>query len=178
MDANHPDPPAQAARAEDAPPAPAEERPAWPSAARQVTLFEDRAEVVRVARVPVEAGARWVAIASASGIANPALTSAKLGIARPSQLRMRLPRKKGGGYRGAGILVRSGRLAQRESAAFTPAWTLALCLSGETAQLQAARVSEALHFRAVNLDGGHTVSSNRKPPRPMGVGPGARPQPD
>ncbi|WP_437677336.1 DUF4139 domain-containing protein [Sorangium sp. So ce131] len=37
-----------------------------PSAARVVTLFEDRAEVVRVARVEVGAGAQWVAIGGVS----------------------------------------------------------------------------------------------------------------
>jgi uncharacterized protein (TIGR02231 family) len=42
------------------------ERAPHPSAARSVTLFEDRAEVVRVARVPVAAGARWVAIGGVS----------------------------------------------------------------------------------------------------------------
>ncbi|WP_437279284.1 DUF4139 domain-containing protein [Sorangium sp. So ce375] len=37
-----------------------------PSAARAVTLFEDRAEVVRAARVEVEAGAQWIAIGGVS----------------------------------------------------------------------------------------------------------------
>ncbi|MGK3989642.1 DUF4139 domain-containing protein [Sorangium sp. So ce136] len=42
------------------------ERAPHPSAARAVTLFEDRAEVVRAARVEVEAGAQWVAIGGVS----------------------------------------------------------------------------------------------------------------
>ncbi|WP_437743836.1 DUF4139 domain-containing protein [Sorangium sp. So ce1504] len=37
-----------------------------PSAARAVTLFEDRAEVVRAARVEVQAGAQWIAIGGVS----------------------------------------------------------------------------------------------------------------
>ncbi|WP_437725099.1 DUF4139 domain-containing protein [Sorangium sp. So ce861] len=37
-----------------------------PSAARVVTLFEDRAEVVRAARVEVGAGAQWIAIGGVS----------------------------------------------------------------------------------------------------------------
>ncbi|WP_437485902.1 DUF4139 domain-containing protein [Sorangium sp. So ce1014] len=37
-----------------------------PSAARVVTLFEDRAEVVRAARVEVAAGAQWIAIGGVS----------------------------------------------------------------------------------------------------------------
>ncbi|WP_437647758.1 DUF4139 domain-containing protein [Sorangium sp. So ce362] len=37
-----------------------------PSAARVVTLFEDRAEVVRAARVDVAAGAQWIAIGGVS----------------------------------------------------------------------------------------------------------------
>ncbi|WP_437508454.1 DUF4139 domain-containing protein [Sorangium sp. So ce1099] len=44
----------------------AAERAPHPSAARAVTLFEDRAEVVRRARVDVEAGAQWVAIGGVS----------------------------------------------------------------------------------------------------------------
>ncbi|WP_437623313.1 DUF4139 domain-containing protein [Sorangium sp. So ce1151] len=44
----------------------AAERAPHPSAARAVTLFEDRAEVVRAARVEVEAGAQWVAIGGVS----------------------------------------------------------------------------------------------------------------
>ncbi|WP_437590485.1 DUF4139 domain-containing protein [Sorangium sp. So ce1000] len=44
----------------------AAERAPLPSAARAVTLFEDRAEVVRAARVDVEAGAQWVAIGGVS----------------------------------------------------------------------------------------------------------------
>ncbi|WP_438007737.1 DUF4139 domain-containing protein [Sorangium sp. So ce321] len=44
----------------------AAERAPYPSAARAVTLFEDRAEVVRAARVEVEAGAQWVAIGGVS----------------------------------------------------------------------------------------------------------------
>lgn len=37
-----------------------------PSVARAVTLFEDRAEVVRAARVEVQAGAQWIAIGGVS----------------------------------------------------------------------------------------------------------------
>jgi uncharacterized protein (TIGR02231 family) len=44
----------------------AEERAPHASAARVVTLFEDRAEVVRVATVPAAAGARWAAIGGVS----------------------------------------------------------------------------------------------------------------
>ncbi|WP_437610357.1 DUF4139 domain-containing protein [Sorangium sp. So ce834] len=44
----------------------AAERAPHPSAARVVTLFEDRAEVVRAARVEVGAGAQWIAIGGVS----------------------------------------------------------------------------------------------------------------
>jgi uncharacterized protein (TIGR02231 family) len=40
--------------------------PAQPSKAVRVTLFEDRAEVVRAARIPVEAGMSWIALGGVS----------------------------------------------------------------------------------------------------------------
>ncbi|MGK4007765.1 DUF4139 domain-containing protein [Sorangium sp. So ce1036] len=77
-----------------------------PSAARSVTLFEDRAEVVRAARVEVAAGAQWVAIGGVSVFVDERTVQARVAAA--------------GGAEGAGaVRVTAARVrwrAHREAA--------------------------------------------------------------
>lgn len=73
----------------------------YPSAARVVTLFEDRAEVVRVARVPVTAGAQWVAIGGVSVFIDERTVQARV---------------LGGGGEPASAAARVRRRAHREAA--------------------------------------------------------------
>ncbi len=54
------------------------EDPAVPSRAERVTLFEDRAEVVRRATLRVEAGSSWVAIVGVSLVVDDATVQAKV----------------------------------------------------------------------------------------------------
>lgn len=106
----------------------AAERAPHPSAARAVTLFEDRAEVVRAARVEVAAGAQWVAIGGVSVFVDertvqarvaPAAGAEGAGAARvtAARVRWRAHREAALGREAIDALERERREASRRAAA-------------------------------------------------------------
>lgn len=106
----------------------AAERSPHPSAARAVTLFEDRAEVVRAARVEVAAGAQWVAIGGVSVFVDertvqarvaPAAGAEGAGAARvtAARVRWRAHREAALGREAIDALERERREASRRAAA-------------------------------------------------------------
>ncbi|WP_437958521.1 DUF4139 domain-containing protein [Sorangium sp. So ce119] len=116
------------AGAGDAAEASVAERAPHPSAARAVTLFEDRAEVVRAARVEVAAGAQWVAIGGVSVFVDERTVQARVapaggaegaGAARvtAARVRWRAHREAALGREAIDALEREHREASRRAAA-------------------------------------------------------------
>ncbi|WP_433932914.1 DUF4139 domain-containing protein [Sorangium cellulosum] len=116
------------AGAGDAAEASVAERAPHPSAARAVTLFEDRAEVVRAARVEVAAGAQWVAIGGVSVFVDERTVQARVapaggaegaGAARVTgaRVRWRAHREAALGREAIDALEREHREASRRAAA-------------------------------------------------------------
>ncbi|WP_437734650.1 DUF4139 domain-containing protein [Sorangium sp. So ce1335] len=104
----------------------AAERAPHPSAARAVTLFEDRAEVVRTARVEVAAGAQWVAIGGVSVFVDERTVQARVAPAggpggavrvTAARVRWRAHREAALGREAIDALERERREASRRAAA-------------------------------------------------------------
>lgn len=102
--------------------------PGHPSVARSVTLFEDRAEVVRVARVEVAAGAQWIAIGGVSVFVDERTVQARVSAAggaggagavrvTAARVRWRAHREAALGREAIDALEREQREAARRSSA-------------------------------------------------------------
>lgn len=92
------------------------------SRARKVTLFEDRAEVVRVARVPLAAGSQWVTIAGVTAYLDDrslqARVPAEVGTVVAARVRRRVHHEQALGREAISALEAEARAAElrRESA--------------------------------------------------------------
>ncbi|WP_437531229.1 DUF4139 domain-containing protein [Sorangium sp. So ce726] len=74
-----------------------------PSVARAVTLFEDRAEVVRAARVEVQAGAQWIAIGGVSVFVDERTVQARIAGAGADEVRVTAARVRWRAHREAAL---------------------------------------------------------------------------